>query len=937
MSMIQSDLLLGQEGGAGYAISRSLRFNSSDSAYLSRVVTSGTNRKTFTFAAWVKRSKIGSGDYYLFHGVGGSGGLAGYTLLGFTADQLWFNDGFSGAVTSTAKFRDPSAWYHVVFAIDSTQATDSNRVKIYVNGAQITSFSSAAWPSLNRDFTINAAVQHTIGWYFSASNDFYLADIHFIDGQALTPSSFGEFDANGIWQPKAYTGTYGTNGFKLDFADNSSNTATTLGKDTSGNGNNWTPNNLSIGGISYSSATNGNTPVYDIQIGPTNDLSGTYVWSNAFDANGSTIGLIGPITFINTKPTWSTSAGVEVMAAGNGITATVNGGTQVACTNGGWTTISTGSSGTLNSIWVYSSAGESYFYGVRVDGVEIAVRRQIDDNKNNDSLVDSPTNYGTDTGAGGEVRGNYCTANPLKTNSGVGFANGNLDLNATAAGWFSCYSTFGITTGKWYWEAEMTTNTSAALNAIALGICPDDTNILASYVGSTSDSYGVVSNGNKWNSASQVSYGSSFSAGDIVMVAFDDDNGKIWFGKNGTWFASGNPAAGTNAAYTSISATRTWIPVFSFDRGRFYCNFGQRPFAYTAPSGFKALCTTNLPTPTGVVAQPSTAMDVKLYTGNGSTNSITGLGFSPDLVWIKARSIGYWHRLIDSVRGAQKFLYSNVTDAEGTSTANDIFTSFDSTGFTLGGADPSADGLNQNTLPYVAWCFDAGSSTVTNTQGSITSSVRANASAGFSVVTWSKSPAGAHTVGHGIGAPQLVIVKSRSLASEWAVYHSALGATKFLKLNTTDAAGTVSAYWNDTAPTSTTISLGSWSNLAGDNVAYCFAPVAGYSAMGSYVGNGSASDGPFVYTGFRPRWVMLKNANQVTNWYLLDSARNTYNVVNSLLRPNLSNAELSSVVPIDFLSNGFKIRDSDAGSNANGEVIIYAAFSEACFQFARAR
>jgi hypothetical protein len=935
MSILNHSLLLGAPAGAaaGYQISRSLRFSSSDSAFCSRTPASAGNRKTWTWAGWVKRS--GFGAVSAMFGTP-SGSVEAFDFNGSDSLRFYTGGGGTSNLSTTAVFRDPSAWYHIVLAVDTTQATAANRARIYVNGSEVTSF-SGTYPTQNYDCFLNAGNALYIGDRGAGSQAFngYLADIHFIDGQALDPTSFTETDANGVLQPKAYTGTYGTNGFHLDFSDNS--TAAALGTDTSGNGNTWTVNNMSIGGMTYSSATNGNTPVYDIQIGPTNDLSGTYIWSNAFDANGSTIGLIGPITFINTKPTWSTSAGVEVMAAGNGITATVNGGTQVACTNGGWTTISTGSSGTLNSIWVYSSAGESYFYGVRVDGVEIAVRRQIDDNKNNDSLVDSPTNYGTDTGAGGEVRGNYCTANPLKTNSGVGFANGNLDLNATAAGWFSCYSTFGITTGKWYWEAEMTTNTSAALNAIALGICPDDTNILASYVGSTSDSYGVVSNGNKWNSASQVSYGSSFSAGDIVMVAFDDDNGKIWFGKNGTWFASGNPAAGTNAAYTSISATRTWIPVFSFDRGRFYCNFGQRPFAYTAPSGFKALCTTNLPTPTGVVAQPSTAMDVKLYTGNGSTNSITGLGFSPDLVWIKARSIGYWHRLIDSVRGAQKFLYSNVTDAEGTSTANDIFTSFDSTGFTLGGADPSADGLNQNTLPYVAWCFDAGSSTVTNTQGSITSSVRANASAGFSVVTWSKSPAGAHTVGHGIGAPQLVIVKSRSLASEWAVYHSALGATKFLKLNTTDAAGTVSAYWNDTAPTSTTISLGSWSNLAGDNVAYCFAPVAGYSAMGSYVGNGSASDGPFVYTGFRPRWVMLKNANQVTNWYLLDSARNTYNVVNSLLRPNLSNAELSSVVPIDFLSNGFKIRDSDAGSNANGEVIIYAAFSEACFQFARAR
>jgi hypothetical protein len=327
-------------------------------------------------------------------------------------------------------------------------------------------------------------------------------------------------------------------------------------------------------------------------------------------------------------------------------------------------------------------------------------------------------------------------------------------------------------------------------------------------------------------------------------------------------------------------------------------------------------------------------MDVVTYTGNGSTQSITGLGFSPDLVWIKARNTSsYNHFLFDIVRGVNKELNSNTTDSEYTRPAPGSLTAFNSDGFTLN----TAVGVNDSGTTYVGWTWDGGTSTVSNTQGSITSQVRANPTAGFSVVTWVYN-SGSGSIGHGLGvAPQLILQKDRTNGSyNWDVYHVSLGATKRLILNNTNAAETQPA-WNNTSPTSTLFYSGSSWYTNGDNmVSYCFAPVVGYSNFGSYTGNGS-SDGPFVYTGFRPRWVMLKQSSgSGTGWQIHDTSRNTYNVMNNRLQPNNSDAE-STYTTSDFLSNGFKLRDADASWNSNGATYIYAAFAESPFNYSRAR
>ena len=332
-----------------------------------------------------------------------------------------------------------------------------------------------------------------------------------------------------------------------------------------------------------------------------------------------------------------------------------------------------------------------------------------------------------------------------------------------------------------------------------------------------------------------------------------------------------------------------------------------------------------------------TVMAATLYTGNGTTqsiaNTVNGISFQPDFVWIKVRSAAATdHYLADAVRGATKFLQSNTTAAEGT---NNGLTAFNSNGFSVG----TLGDTNANTATLVGWQWNAGGSTVTNTSGSISSQVSANPTAGFSVVTYTGTGANA-TVGHGLGvAPKMIIVKERNRAIEgWIVYTSTTGAGNILVLNST-AASSAAGAWNSTAPTSTVFTVGGASATNVNNsttyVAYCWAAVAGYSAFGSYTGNGS-NDGPFIYLGFRPRFVLIKSSTSAENWWLLDSARDPYNVASAYLHPNTSGAE-SSFATVDFLSNGFKLRYNGAAVNPSGATLIYAAFAENPLKYANAR
>jgi hypothetical protein len=804
MSIIGSNVLAGASGqaGGGYEIERSVRLNAPDSAYLSRTPAVAGNRRTATFACWIKRAAVSGADQNIFS-FGSTGGET-------NEFEIYFGSGGTNLVVrqkttnpfnvvTTAVFRDPSAWYHVVVAIDTSQAIQANRVVFYINNTVATSSLASGTLSQNIDLGIGTALTAYIGR--RADNIQYLgallADVYYIDGQALDPTSFGEFDDNGVWQPIDASGlTFGTTGFHLPFSDNS--TAAALGTDTSSNGNTWTVNNISV-------------------------------------------------------------------TAGAG----------------------------------------------------------------NDSLVDSPTNGSqTDTGVGGEVVGNYCTWNPLKKVSGATAVNGNLAFTVPTDGGIA--STFAISSGKWYWEVVL----SSGRTILGLATTSWDP---AVYPGYTAQGWGYSAfNGNKIHNASSTSYGASFTTGDVIGVAFDADAGTLTFYKNG---------ASQGQAFSGITGA-VYQPALGADGGTTGAgdaNFGQRQWAYAAPAGFKALCTANLPEPT--IADGSTAMDVALYTGNGSTQTISGLNFSPDFVWIKARNDVHNHRVFDTVRPLNGALYTNLTNAEVTSTVNDNFVSFNSDGFSLG-ATSGTNGSNQNGDSLVAWTWDAGSSTVTNTAGSITSQVRANASAGFSIATFTtNSSSGNATIGHGLGvAPKFVIVKSRNATYNWDIYHGGISNAKDGRLIFTTAAFTTSFVpFGGVDPTSTVFTLSqSFYGTGIDCVAYCFAPVAGYSSFGSYTGNGATgwpnADGPFVFLGFRPKFILLKCTSQAENWVIYDSVRETYNFVNDKLLPNSSAAEsTNNNHEIDFLSNGFKIRNNNGEFNQNAATYIYYAVAENPFQYARAR
>ena len=327
------------------------------------------------------------------------------------------------------------------------------------------------------------------------------------------------------------------------------------------------------------------------------------------------------------------------------------------------------------------------------------------------------------------------------------------------------------------------------------------------------------------------------------------------------------------------------------------------------------------------IKKPSDYFNTKLYTGNSTTLSVTGVGFQPDWTWIKDRtSAGDDHALYDVVRGATKRIRSNQTDAENTQSTG--LTSFDSDGFTVGTNGAS----NGNGDTFVSWNWLASNTTASNTDGSITSTVSANTTSGFSIVSYTGTGSSGATIGHGLGvAPKMIIAKNRSIASNWLVYNYSMSANGdyALFLDSTSAKDNTQDYWGDTTPTSSVFTVGSRqeANGSGNNIiAYCFAEVKGFSKFGSYTGT-SNFDGPFIYLGFKPAFVLIKRTDSNNWWHIFDNKRDEFNLTDKVLYPNASNAE-ATIVLGDIVSNGFKLRQADADVNGSGASYIYMAFAE---------
>ena len=536
-----------------------------------------------------------------------------------------------------------------------------------------------------------------------------------------------------------------------------------------------------------------------------------------------------------------------------------------------------------------------------------------------DSMTDVPTLTSA-------TAANFCVLSPIdKNNSTVTLTNGNLNWSSGAPTYNQvCRGTIAVTSGKWYWEVTPLTNGAWA----NMGVC-DALGTLANASRTAAGGWVYLgTNGNKMNNNSSVAYGATFTNNDVIGVALDMDSNTLTFYKN-------NVSQGV--AYSTGFTGKTISPLMQdgANDSTAAINFGQRPFTYTPPTGFVALNTYNLPTST--IVKGNTVMDATLYTGTGATQSITNAAaFKPDLVWIKNRSAADDNQLVDSVRGVTLRLISNGTNAESANAAG--LTAYNSNGFTIG----SDANYNRSGSSLVGWQWQAGQGTnTTNTNGTITSTVSVNASAGFSVVTYTGTGANA-TVGHGLGvAPSMVIVKKRAGATtgDWAVWHTSLG-TNVIYLDLTNAAAADSSWFQGVVPTSSVFSVGT-AAITNQNtstfVAYCWTPIAGFSAFGSYTGNGS-TDGPFVYTGFRPKWLTVKRTDTAgTNWLLQDSVRGPYNLTENTLYPNLSDAESTGAGYFDLLSNGFKLRTSGTGLNASGGTYIYMCFAENPLKNALAR
>lgn len=770
MSVINSVPLIAS-GDDGYNISRSVRLRSSASAYFNRT-PAGFGASTQTMSFWFKRGNVsGSAVNPIRSSYYDSGN---YSVIAFdvAAGKLTILQVEGGSTVcnkvTDAVYRDPSAWYHVVINTDLSRSSgDKNR--IYVNGVLQSCTGTdnqtyQLWPYTAYTQVIGYAVAS--GTYL----DGYLTEINFIDGQALTPSSFGETDAiTGVWKPKKYAGTYGTNGFYLNFSDNSNNTAATIGKDYSGNGNNWTPNNISV------------------------------------------------------------------------------------------------------------TSGVTY-----------------------DSMLDVPTQWAD----GGNGRGNYAVLNPLGNSASGTLSNANLQHTRSFA---YIQSTIPMSAGQWYWEATLSALGSGGLELGILGQLLNGSNT----IGGSTLGYGYDPKlGRRWVATVSTSGQTTSTVNDVVGFAFDASALTLQVFKNGaslftiTGITAGEYYATCNGAGTAGTDTVIY-------------NFGQRPFAYTPPTGFKALNTQNLPAPS--ILKGNQYFDASLYTGAGAVQSVTNSGsMQPDLVWLKSRSNAYSHYFYDALRGVGNSISSDSTGAE-QSFANSL-TAFNSNGFSLGNI---GGGINQSGSTFVAWQW------------------KESATAGFDIVTYTGNATN-RTISHGLGvAPAMIIVKNRSAVENWIVYHKYFSSgDSFIRLNTTDAVASSSTVWNSTTPTSSVFSVGINSATNGNTnnmVAYLFAEVAGFSRFGSYTGNGS-SDGPFVFCGFRPRFIMIKRTDSVSNWTIRDTSRDQYNVSSTDLYANASSAESSAGPNIDILSNGFKCRDAGGGAtNASGGTYIFAAFAEHPFKNALAR
>jgi len=989
--------LMASSGSKGYEIESSLMFDRGSNSQLYRTPGSAGNLNTFTISFWLKRTDLGYNNSNLeiiYSGANGNSGSSDYGIIYFdSTDRLGFYHNSSTIALTNRYFSDISAWYHIYIKYDSTQGTASNRWAIYVNGVQETSMNENNNPSQNTDSAFTNNVTLTLGSLAtSTSYPFggYLADFHLIDGTIKPVTDFGETNSDtGQWIPKEYTGgSYGTTGFYLPFKKNdryspyfnahassgiltadhadfavgsgdftiecwfyvdayAGNYRRVFGKSSSTGANahteyqvdidsnnkpvayvyndggssyltlqsasaitdskwhhvalvrNGSAFNLYVDGTSVANATSSmtvNDSTYKFGIGRVGEygsqifkgwisnlrfVKGTAVYTSNFTPSTS------PLTAItNTK----------LLCCQDAIITTENSGTsktlEVTAAQ-----VKTEQMSPFQFDWYDDHSGQNNHY----QAYNLTV---------NDVMLDSPTS-------------NYCTVNRRDSSQNLTTSQGNTKFHASDTNRVCIRGTFGVTSGKWYYEYTDGASSSGSVgvvNASATSLVSDG------MVGNSSFGWAVNNDGAKENGNSETaSYMASFTTGDVIGVALNMDDGEITFYKNGSSAGVAfNNLSGKGAIFPAVC---TGSHSGNFDT----LNFGQMDFAHTPPTGYKAWNTSNLPDP--AIKNPGEHFNTVLYTGSDDdavSQNVTGVGHQPDLVWIKRRNLETHHVLTDAVRGATKVLNSNQTVAE----VDDTYgvTAFGSDGFTV--REQASAGGQTNTGTLVSWNWKANGSGGANNSGDINATVSANTTAGFSIVSWTGDGSNGNTVAHGLGKePQAIFYKNRDATSHWYMVTKEIdGSQDYLALSSTTFAAASESYGN---PTTSTISNWTWG--ANAIIAYCFAEIEGFSKIGSYSGTGS-SNGPFIPTGFKPAWTMIKRTDAANSWIISDSKITPSNLIDDYLAADLAQAESStSAVGIDFLSNGFKIRNSANAMNNSSGTYFYMAFAEAPFKYATAR
>jgi len=923
---------------AAYLVEQSLLFDGA--AYLSRTPGSAGNRKTLAFDCWAKVSApltfmvlfCAYTDANNHHGIW----LDSNGRLNFRHTSGGSNVQYA---QSNALFRDASGWYHFAAIYDSTTETHA----LYANGTQLSLLTDTT-PTLNADGLLNSTVTHYVGQFGNSSGywEGAMALPRIIDGAAVAITDLLQFNDDNTIQPKRYTGSYGTNGGLYAFG---ASNRLEFGKDTGNKSYAY------LIGNGTASASSESTPAsnafgrdtsfwYPTSTGASVDGSHTlnYDFGEAVTVTGAALfqqyqGYLNSVLLEYSSDDVSYSTAATFTAGDVGNPSALNVQTFGGISARYWRIRD--NAGTVNGGGSYWTVNELMLFGT---GTEQGLNYFSPSGfSNSDQLADSPTDD-ADLGIG--------STNALSPSSHYGYWNGaatlsegNTKLTQSASAYDGYAANFPIpTTGKWGFKVTLTTVGGG--NFFGIGVNYEG-------AGQPYNANADVARGNSrqshWKTGvtvepgdTQVSAiydgvvqttktgGATVSSGDYFEFLVDRDAGTVDVLRNGSAY---------RAQWTGLPDTDVlWPEAVGYGGTVYDFDFGQ--FGYTpSDSSYKTLATQNLPAAT--ISNPAEYFNTVLYTGDdAATHAITGVGFAPDLVWLKNRDSTYFHHLADTVRGDNSALFSNATNTENTDT-NRIKT-LDSDGFTLGSNVAVNDGTTNTN--FVAWCWKANGSGSSNTDGSITSTVSANTTAGFSIVGYTGTGSAA-TVGHGLGvAPDFAIFKSRTQAGQdWLVGHSSLNwaGDEYLLLNSQAAKGSAGARWNTTAPTSSVISLGTGGENNGSGqsiIAYCWNEVEGFSKFGSYIGNGSA-DGPFVYTGgFKPAFTIIKQSSAAgSSWVLHDAQRDTYNVVGQNLFADTSAAE-STFALLDYLSNGIKIRSGDSSVNASGQTYIYAAFAEAPFQ-----